>query len=261
MKKGYVIVTGASSGIGYEMADILAEKGYPLVIVARRKQRLEELKSQLVTKYNAVVEVLELDLSEKNAAIALHDYTQNANLDVEILINNAGFGMQDAFLTQSMERMAEMVQLNVITLTHLTQLYARDFVKRGNGKIMQVASSAAFVPMAFLSSYSASKAYVHHFGEALRFELRGTNISYTTLYPGFTATEFAEVAEAKVIGLIEATQTTARQVAEAGVKGMLKGKKSVIPGFFNVITAFLARVLPTRVKTFITGKLMVAILQ
>jgi len=256
MKKGYAIVTGASSGIGYEMADILAEKGYPLIIVARRKQRLEELKNQLVSKYKAVVEIVELDLSEKNAAVTLHDYTQKAHFDVEILINNAGFGMQSSFLKQSMERMAEMVQLNVITLTHLTQLYAQDFIKRGGGKIMQVASSASFVPTPFLSSYAATKSYVRHFGESLSFELRNTTVSYTTLYPGFTATEFGAVAEAEVPKMVEATQTTAREVAEAGIKGMLNGKKSVIPGAFNAMSVFFARILPTSFMAFITGKLM-----
>lgn len=256
MKKGYAIVTGASSGIGYEMADILAQKGYSLVIVARRKERLEELKSQLVSKYNAVVEIVALDLSEKDAAIHLHDYTQKANFDVEILINNAGFGMQTPFLQQSAARMAEMIQLNVVTLTHLTQLYAQDFVKRGGGKIMQVASSASFVPTPSLSSYAATKSYVRHFGQALNFELRNTTVSHTTLYPGFTATEFGAVAEAKVPKMVEMTQTSAREVAEAGVRGMLRGQKTVIPGIFNKITAFFAGILPTSLMVFVTGSLM-----
>jgi short-subunit dehydrogenase len=254
--KGYAIITGASSGIGYEMADILAQKGYPLIIVARREDRLLELKNQLVSKYQAVVEVLALDLSTHNAAIALHEYTQKGNFDVEFLINNAGFGMQNPFLEQAADRMIEMVNLNVITLTHLTQLYAADFIKRGSGKIMQVASSASFVPTPFLSSYSATKAYVHHYSQALGFELRNTCISYTTLYPGFTATEFGAVADAKVPAMIQATQTTARKVAEAGIAGMLNGKKSVIPGIFNKISVYSASILPTSLMVYITGKLM-----
>ena len=256
MKKEYAIVTGASSGIGYEMAVILAAKGYPLILVARREDRLQKLKEELLAKYSCPVEIVVLDLSQKEAAIALHNYTQDANLDVEILVNNAGFGMQSPFLEQSMERMAEMVHLNIITLTHLTQLYSQDFVKRGGGKILQVASSAAFVPTPFLSSYAATKAYVRHFSDALYHEFKNTSVSHTTLYPGFTATEFGIVAHSEVPWIVQATQTQAREVAEAGINAMLKGKKSVIPGAFNKVSAFFIGILPRGILVFFTGKLM-----
>lgn len=256
MKKGYAIVTGASSGIGYEMADILATKGYPLILVARRKDRLEALKNKLTDTYNIDVQVVAMDLSSPEAANVLHDTTVKAGWDVEILINNAGFGMQSHFFHQSMSRMAEMVQLNIIALTQLTHLYALDFVKRGGGKILQVASSASFVPTPYLSSYAATKSYVRHFSDGLGHELRGTKVSLTTLYPGFTATEFGQVAEAEVPWMVQATQTNAREVAEAGIKGMLNGKKRVIPGWFNKLSAWSAGILPRNLMVFITGNLM-----
>jgi uncharacterized protein len=254
MKKFYALITGASSGIGYEMADVLAAKGYPLILVARREDRLQALKAQLVSKYGVVVEVIALDLSLPKAALALHEKT--SGFDVEILINNAGFGMQNSILEQDMLRMAEMVQLNIVTLTHLTQLYAKDFIKRGGGRIMQVASAAAFLPTPYLSSYAATKAYVLNFSEAIGFELRNTAVSITTLYPGFTATEFGDVAEVNMPKIITATQTTAREVAEAGVNGMLKGKKTVIPGWFTKINLFFAGITPRSIITFATGKLV-----
>ena len=256
MQKSYALVTGASSGIGYEIAEILAAKGYSLIIVARREDRLQELKRQLTAKYNSLVEIIVLDLSQKEAAITLHNHTQQAGFDVEILVNNAGFGMQCLFLEQSMERMAEMVQLNIVTLTHLTQLYAKDFVQRGGGRILQVASAAAFLPSPFLSSYAATKSYVFTFSEALTYELRNTPVTITTLYPGFTATEFGDVAEVKVAWLIRATQMQSRKVAEAGVRAMFRGKRAIVPGFFNKVNAWFSTVFPRGMIIFFTGKIL-----
>jgi short-subunit dehydrogenase len=256
MEKAYAIITGASSGIGYEMADILAAKGYPLILVARREDRLQKLKAALSSKYNCTVEIVVMDLSEKAAANTLHKRTNAANWEVEILINNAGFGMQSSFLEQSMERMSEMVHLNAINLTHLTQLYAQDFIKKGGGKILQVASAAAFVPTPFVAAYAATKAYVRHLSDALHYELKGTGVTLTTLYPGFTATEFAAVSDAKTPWIVQATQTTARDVATAGINAMLRGKKMAIPGAFNKVSAFFTRVLPQGMVVFFTGKLM-----
>ncbi len=256
MKKAYAIITGASSGIGYEMADILAAKGYPIILVARREDRLQKLKAELLAKYNCTVEIVVMDLSSENAPVELYNHTKAANWEVEILINNAGFGMQSHFLEQSMERMSEMVRLNIISLTHVTNLYAQDFINRGSGKILQVASAAAFVPTPFVAIYSATKAYVSHFSDALHYELRNTGVTLTTLYPGFTATEFATVSNAKTPWIVQVTQTKAREVAEAGINAMLKGKKTAIPGAFNKVSAFFTRVLPRGIVVFFTGKLM-----
>jgi short-subunit dehydrogenase len=254
MKKSYALITGASSGIGYEMADILAAKGFPLILVARREDRLQALKTKLVAQYGVAVEIVVLDLSKPDAAAELHAKT--AAFDVEILINNAGFGMQSRLVEQDMTRMAEMVQLNIVTLTHLTQLYAADFVKRGGGKIMQVASAASFLPTPYLASYAATKSYVRDFSAALSFEMRNSTVTITTLFPGFTATEFGEVADVAMPKIILATQTTAREVAEDGVAGMLAGKKSVVPGIVNKISAFFISISPRSIVTFATGKLL-----
>ena len=254
MQKNYAIVTGASSGIGYQIADVLAAKGYPLILVARRADRLAAFKTELVQKYGIAVEVVVLDLSAADAATVLHQKT--AAFDVEILVNNAGFGFQANVAEQEMARTAEMIALNITTLTHLTQLYAHDFIQKKRGKILQVASAAALLPTPYLAAYAATKSYVRHFSDALAHELRNTPVTVTTLMPGFTATEFGHVADVSMPKLLIATQTTAREVAEAGVNGMLAGKQSVIPGWFTSMNAFFISIAPRKLVTFLTGYLI-----
>jgi short-subunit dehydrogenase len=254
--KGHALVTGASSGIGADLARQLAEKGYPLLLVARRKERLEALAAELTRKHQVDVVVLAVDLAEPTAAERLLAEVTQRGLRLEVLVNNAGYGMQGKFLTMAMPDVERMVQLNVTTLTHLTQLAARAMVEAGHGYILNVASAAAFLPSPFVSAYAATKAYVFSFSEALRFELRGTGVSLTTLYPGITTTEFNEVAHAKTPAVMNLSVLSADTVARAGLRAMFARPRAIVPGLINKLNAFFCTVLPRGLIVHVTGKLL-----
>lgn len=248
------MITGASSGIGYEMAKILAAKGYSLVIVARRTDRLEVLKAELLTQYDISIHVVTLDLSTKDAIYHLFDYTSALNLDIEILINNAGFGLQCNFINQPTDSIVDMIQLNAIAPSLLTRLFVPGFIKRGGGKILQVSSGSAFLPTPYVSNYAATKSFIRYLSEALRFELQNQPVTISTLYPGYTESEFGDVAQTKVPWFIQMTQTSSRSVAEAGIRGMLKGKKSILPGWFNKMSIWCVSFLPRPLSVYFAGK-------
>jgi short-subunit dehydrogenase len=256
LSKGFALITGASSGIGYEMAKILAAKGYPLIIVARRTDRLEELKKEIVTQYNIPIHIVTLDLSTKEAAYQLFDYTNSLQVDIEILINNAGFGLQCNFVNQPTNSISDMIQLNIITPTLLTRLFIPDLIRRGRGKILQVSSGSALLPTPYVSNYAATKSFIRYLNEALRFELQNQPITISTLYPGYTKSEFGEIAHAKVPWFIQYTQTSSRSVAEAGIKGMFKGKKSIYPGLFNKISLWSTSFIPRSLSVYLAGKVL-----
>lgn len=252
----FALVTGASSGIGREMALQLAERGYGVVLVARRRERLEELRNEILKRYQVSVEVLPLDLSEAGAALAVKDFLDLSKIELEVLVNNAGIGMGGRFLEMKLEEIERMFQLNMLTLTHLTQLCARDMVARGNGYILNVASAAAFLPSPYVSAYSGTKAYVLNFSEGLRFELRGTGVSVTTLYPGVTTTEFNDVAEVQHPPMMNASVLTAAQVARIGLRAMFRRRRSIVPGFINKMNAFFSQAFHRGVVTWAAGSLL-----
>lgn len=256
MKNEYAIVTGSSSGIGLEFSKILAKKGYNLVLVARRTDRLEKLKKEILQTDKIDIQLVSMDLSEKEAPTQLLAYTQKNNLTVSVLVNNAGFGANGEFFSVPIERTIEMLNLNMVTLTHLTFLFGNEMKKNNNGYILQVASIGAFQPSPYVSAYSATKAYVMLFGEALDFELKGTNVSVTTLYPGATRTEFFEVSDTKVNSIIENSMQSASQVAEIALNAMFKRQRSIVPGMMNKITAFITQLLPRKLTTWSAAKLM-----
>lgn len=256
MSQTYALVTGASSGIGTEIARQLAAKGYSLVITARREERLRALKEEISQRHQVDVQVLAADLSERGAARTLFDQVVSLNLPVGILVNNAGVGMQGRFMEMDQETMERMMVLNMHSLTSLCQLFGRRMAQNGGGHILNVASMAAFVPSPFLSAYAASKSYVMSFGEALRFELKGTGVSLTTLYPGITTTEFNEVAHASTPGMMDASILSAEKVARVGLKAMFKRRRAVIPGKINNVVAFFGKLSPRGMLINMTGKLM-----
>lgn len=256
MAQPYAVVTGASSGIGVDIARELAAKKYPLILVARRRDRLENIKNQLKQQHGVDVVVVEQDLSVDGAAQALYDQVAALGLKVGILVNNAGVGMAGKFLDMDITRVQRMFTLNMTTLTHLTQLYARDMVRDGGGYILQVASAAAFLPTPYVSAYAGTKSYVLAFAEALRFELRGTGVSITTLYPGITTTEFNEHADAKTPGIMAFSILSAAQVAKIGVAAMFARKRAIIPGFINKLNAFFSTVLHRGFIIFAAGSMM-----
>ncbi|BDD05688.1 SDR family NAD(P)-dependent oxidoreductase [Aureibacter tunicatorum] len=227
--KDTMLITGASSGIGKELARIHAEKGGDLILVARRADKLEELKAELVSKYKLNVICITKDLSVPGAAKELYEEVRAHKIEVEFLVNNAGFGLRGKFHELSWDRQYQMMQLNMLALSELTYLFLPEFVKRNSGRILNTSSTASFIPGPLQAVYYATKAYVTFFGNALAEELSDTNITVTTLMPGATETEFASTSGMDKTALFEQA-VSARSVAEDGYKGMMQGKLDVISG-------------------------------
>ncbi len=247
------LLTGASSGIGLSMARQLAKQGWHLILVARRTDRLTQLKAELEAAHHISVHLIPQDLSAPDAAQQLFEAARPWQVDA--LINNAGSGMQGRFLDMDPAALDQMLRLNVHSLTHLTRLFAREMQGR-DGYILNVASAAAFLPSPWVSSYAATKAYVRSFSEALRYELRSTGVSVTTLYPGITRTEFNEVAHAKTPRLMDMSILDADTVARIGLAGMFARRREVIPGWINWINAQLSLWLPPGLITWSAGRLL-----
>lgn len=248
MKKKTAIITGASSGIGKEFAKLHASRGGNLVVVARSKDKLNELKKELENKYNIKVMVIVKDLSLSNAAQEIYDEVKNANIKIDYLINNAGFGRRGEFHTRSIERDIQMIELNVITLTRLTKLFLSDFVQRGEGKILNVSSIGAIVPGPLQAVYCATKAYVTSFSNAVWQEIKGTGVTITALMPGAMDTGFAETSDMSNTKLFDKAVSPVN-VARDGYEGMLKGKLNVISGvpLFQRISLAFAPFIPKKI--------------
>lgn len=227
--KNVALITGASTGIGKELAHIHAEKGGDLIIIARNQNKLESLKAELEKKYAVKVMVIAKDLGMAEAPKAIYDEVKAAGIDVDILINNAGFGALGKFHELELERQVSMINLNITSLTAMTHLFLPDFVKRNSGKILNTSSTASFMPGPLQAVYFATKAYVTYFSNALSEELHDTNITVTNLMPGATETEFGAISGMDKTQIFKKT-ATARSVAEDGYKGMEKGKIDVVSG-------------------------------
>lgn len=245
MGQGWAVVTGASGGIGLEFAQVLAEKGYDVVLVARSESKLQALAQELQAKHQIQVKVIAQDLGQPNAAQALYDTLQAQGIVTDVLINNAGFATYGHFASEtSLEQELQMIQLNIATLTHLSKLFVQPMVQRKRGYILNVASTASFQPGPLMAVYYASKAYVLSFSEALAQELQGTGVSVTALCPGPTQSGFQERAAMTDSKLVQRGLMPARTVVEQGVAGMLTGKAVVVPGLFNKFGTLLPRLLP-----------------
>src|ERR1035438_7015579 len=208
------LVTGASSGIGLELARIFAREGYNLVLVARSADKLRLLASEVEKAHGTRSLILATDLAEPGAAAYVLDQTARAQIVVDILVNNAGFGQYGLFADNDLEECMRQIQLNVTTVTHLTRLYLSGVIRRTSGRILNVASTAAFQPGPLMAVYFATKAYVLHLSEALANELKGTGVTVTCLCPGATATEFHKRANATGMRLLKMGSMDARTVAE-----------------------------------------------
>jgi short-subunit dehydrogenase len=227
------LVTGASYGIGRELARLCARDGYDLVLVARSKDRLAELEEELRTRHSISVTCVSMDLTEPDAPQKLYEETMRAGIEVAILINNAGYGYAGPFAEGETKMQVDMVQLNVTALTHLTRLFLPSMLSRGRGRILNVASTASFQPGPFMEVYYATKAFVLSLSEALAEELRDSGVTVTVLCPGPTATEFharAKTADSRLrhLGVMDAGA-----VAEQGYRGMMAGKVIVVTGLLN----------------------------
>lgn len=249
------LVTGASSGIGLEIAKILAQRGCSLILVARRRDRLEALRTELAKEFGVRVHVIDCDLSRGKASEFLFAKVCELGLSVDILINNAGFGLVGAFNGMEPSRLEDMMNLNMVALTLLTRLFGHEMKERGRGRIMQIASVGAFQPCPYFAVYAATKAYVLSFGEAIAHEFRPQGVSVTTVYPGFTRTEFMDVAGMKLAGRINKQGMTATQVARIAVAALFKGRATCIPGWSNFLMAILTKLTPRFLVTLVAGKI------
>lgn len=250
------LITGASNGIGLELAKIHASKGGDLVLVARNKARLEELKFELENRYKVKVHTIGKDLSAINAAKEVYDETMQHNLRIDYLINNAGFGDFGMFAETEWNKELQMINLNITTLTHFTKLYLQDMVKRKSGKIMNVASTAAFQSGPTMAVYYATKAYVLSFSEAVDNEVRNQGVSVTTLCPGATESGFQAAAAMEESNLVKGKKLpSSKEVAEYGYHAMMQGQTVAIHGMMNWILANSVRFIPRAWVVKITRKL------
>ena len=220
------LITGASSGIGREFARYHAAKGGDLFITARRGDELDALKQELETKHKVSVTTIPLDLGAADGAASLYAALNGARIDV--LINNAGFGGQGAFVERDLEKDLAMIDLNVKALVSLTHMIARDMVRRGSGKILNVSSTASYMPGPLQATYFATKAFVSSFSQALDAEMRDMGVTVTALEPGYVETEFAKTADLEGTGLVAQGGATPAEVAAFGYKAMEKGELRAI---------------------------------
>jgi len=218
------LITGASSGIGKDLAQIHAEKGGDLIIIARREEKLNTLKQELESTYDTEVRVVVKDLTNSNACEDIYSEVSESGIEVEYLINNAGFGGHGKFHEQYPDYQQQMIDLNIKALTKLTRLFLPEMVERNSGRIMQVASTAGLIPGPLQAVYFATKSYVLSLSQAIAEEVSDTNVTCTALCPGATETEFVEQANLEGTNLIESGMEKSRSVAEKGYNAMVKGK-------------------------------------
>lgn len=240
-----VLITGASGGIGKEIAQIFAENGNNLVLIARNKNKLEQIAKEFEINYKVRVTVLAQDLSKSNIALKIYSEIKDRGILVDILINNAGFGNFGHFVDSDLKRTTEMININITTLTEFTSLFVKDMIKINSGKILNIASTAAFQPIPKFAAYAATKSYVLHFTEALHYELKETNVSVSVLCPGPTSTGFKERANAENSNVFKSGVMNAKVVAKVGYKGLIKNKMTIIPGFKNKLMS-LSHTIPSR---------------
>lgn len=251
------LITGASSGIGYEISRLLAQEGHNLVLVARRRERLDQLAEQIQRDHRCKVTVIDLDLCQPGAPESLFQRLKQENIPVDILINNAGVGYRGSFFELTSEQDMNEIQLNVIALTRLCKLFGAEMARRGLGKIMNVASVSGFMPGPYMAIYHASKAYVVSLSEALRQELKGTGVSVTAVCPGPVASEFHQLANTNSIFLFKlAPMMSSADLARAAVKAMHDRKSVDVPGVMNKLMAFLPRLLPRNWIAFVVRLVM-----
>ena len=250
------LVTGATSGIGLELATLLARDGHDVVLVARTRERLEVVARGLTEEFGIRATVFAADLSSPEAPAEIERELESRGLAADVLVNNAGFGVHGKFADTPIEHELEMIQVNVAALTHLTKLLLRGMLERRRGRILNLASTAAFQPGPLMAVYYATKAYVLSFSEALANEVKGTGVTVTALCPGPTITDFQRQAGIEGTALFTGPLVMdAASAALAGYRGMMRGDSLVIPGVGNNILVQALRVTPRRVATAIARKI------
>lgn len=255
-KNKTALITGASSGIGYEFAKLLAKDNYDLIIIGRNGQRLNSIKSELENEYKIIVTVYLKDLSELEETYEVYKNICDNNLDIEVLINCAGFGIYGEFYQTDYWKDLKMINVNIISLTYLTRVILSTMIKRNSGKILNVSSTAAFKPGPLMSVYFATKAYVLSFSEAVAVEIKNTGVTLTVLCPGATKTDFltkASLDESQHFKYKKMLRP--EEVALSGYNAMKKGRVMVIPGLMNRMFTFVIKFLPRMLVTNIMYKI------
>lgn len=248
------LVTGAASGLGYELALLLAKDAYNLILIDKDSEGLNEAKINIQKTYNTEVSLLIKDLGTINIADEI--YNEIKDFTIDVVVNNAGFGMFGTFYETDWQRESEMLQLHILTTTHLIKLILPDMVKRGSGKILNLSSLAAFQPGPMMALYYASKSYLLSFSQAISNELKGTGVTVTVLCPGPTKTSFQEVVSEKTTkNKISFNMACAKDVAAYGYKAMHNGRVVAIPGLFNKFLSVLPRMLTRNRTTKIVRKI------
>lgn len=237
------LITGATTGIGYELARCFARDGFELVLVARDAARLASVAQEMHGISQAAVRVIPADLAQSQAPWTIFEQVKS----VDCLVNNAGFGLLGPFVGSDLNKELEMIQVNVTALVHLTKLFLKGMQERGSGRILNVASTAAFQPGPLMAIYYSSKAFVLSFSEAIAEELRGSGVTVTVLCPGPTATEFVKRARMEGTRLVRDKlmgMMSAREVAELGYRGLMSGRVVVVPGLLNNLGVQVLRISP-----------------
>jgi hypothetical protein len=252
------LVTGASSGIGLEFARIFAQHGYNLVLVTRNQTRLNEISKELVGNSRVAVTVIAKDLANPSAPNEIYEQLRSESMTIDVLVNCAGFGSLGLFFEEDLQSQLNMIQVNITAVTHLTHLFLKDMLNRGNGKILNVASTAAFQPGPLMAVYYATKAYVLSFSEAIANEVKGSGVTITTLCPGPTQTAFqanAKMQKTKLFNNSLLRTVPAETVAKIGYEGLMRSKTIVVPGITNTLGVFAVRLMPRDWITAVTRQL------
>jgi uncharacterized protein len=243
-QKGYALITGGSSGIGYELAKCFAEDGYNLVLVARTAENLDEKASALSQQYGIQVTTIAKDLFQPNAAFEVYEEVKGKGITINVLVNDAGQGQFGLFVEQDISRLCEIIQLNVISLTVLTHLFLRDMVARNEGKILQLASIASELPGPYNAVYHATKAYVLQLTEGLINEVKDSAVTLTSLQPGATDTDFFNKADMQNSKILDSKLSDPVKVARDGYQALMKGDDKIVSGLKNKAMVGMSNVMP-----------------
>ena len=249
------LITGASGGIGYELALLFARDGFDCILVSRSEDKLKQLAGRLEREYRVKAVVIGKDLSRPSAVDEIYEEITASGLAVDVLVNNAGFPVFGLFNETDLQAELEMLQVNVVALTALTKLLLKEMVERRAGRILNLASTAAFLPGPLMAVYYASKAYVLSFSQALANELQGTGVTVTALAPGPTRTGFQKRGVMEDSRLVQGQIADAASVALAGYRGLMSGKTLVIPGFANKLIPWVGRLSPRGMVTRVVRRL------
>lgn len=251
-----VLITGASRGIGRALALEFANHGHDLILTARNEAELNELAATIRRLHGVHAHVFAADLVRKEAPAELFTAIERGEHVVDVLVNNAGFGVYGKFAETPAEEDLALLEVNIVALTMLTKLFLPGMLARKHGRIVNVASTGAFQPGPWLNTYYASKAYVLSFSEALAEELRGTGVTATALCPGVTASSFADRSKMQGARILRGPIMSAERVARVGYRGAMRGRRIVIPGLMNQLMQQSVRIAPRRFVTWVVGRMM-----